>query len=269
MGVDLNVIGKSYHMLFKNSTLLTLGIVGAIMSALVSFFIMAPLIAVRNDPTALTQMTYSPAFWIGLALSVVASVLISVFIMGAIIRSAYMGDKAKLKDSSKVAVSRYVSLFCTNLSCGAIGVVAFLPGALFLIVGAALASLESSMGTIGMDSLAFLIAGVVLAIIPGMYVALRLSLSEIACVASNRRTFESLDKSWMLSKGNIWGIFLVILAIGIVDGIAGGIVSVINSTAGSFVSAFFAYPITIALVLVYKQITKGQIAAKGQAAKGK
>ncbi len=254
MGIDLNVIGRSYNMLFKNGTLLKLGAIGAIVSAIISFFIMTPLLAVKGDPVALSTLSSSPMFWIGIGVGIVASVLISVFIMGAIIRATYMGDTADLNDSAKVSLSRYVPLFCTNIGCGAISLFAFLPALVFIILGAAITYVESYSGTAGSGGTVFLGVGFVLAIMPGLYVALRLSLSEVACVAGGKRTFESLDRSWTATSGNLWGILAVILALGIVDGIAGGIVSALNSTAGAFVSAFLAYPITIALVLIYMQI---------------
>lgn len=61
--------------------------------------------------------------------------------------------------------------------------------------------------------------GLILLIVPGLYLGARLSLALPACVIDEQDVFESLDTSWSVAKGNLlklFGIFLVsfLIAVG-------------------------------------------------------
>jgi hypothetical protein len=131
-----------------------------------------------------------------------------------------------------------------------VGVLSFIPGIAIIAYG------------VMSDMTIVTIFGAVVMILLGGYVVLRLSLSEVACVVGNKNAVEAVKNSWAVVKGNIWGILLITIGLGILDGIIGGIVSYVNAPIGSFANTLFAYPITIAYVLIYKQL-----ASKGKAKK--
>lgn len=247
MKIRGNIFGQSYNMLFKNRTLLVLGIVGAVISTIITLFSLSFL-----NPSALITPIYSLSFWAGMIVGIIILWLVEIFIGGAIISAASSGSEAELGASIRKAASRYVSLLGASIVSGALSLLAFIPGFALMAL------------TIFGGGLITLIVGAVLVIIPGFYVALRLLLVSVACVAGGKRAIESVGNSWSITKGNLWTILSILLVLGLIAGIVGGITSMINRFAGSFVETLLSYPITIAMVLVYQQLS-GSAAQKVKA----
>lgn len=250
MGISLDIIGKSYGMLFKNRTLLILGIVGAIVIAVATMFLTAPLMNLQNS-TTLAANALSPTFWAEVLVGLIVLGLVGLFISGLIISAASMGDGADMGASFKMAASKYISFLGASIAGGFLSLIAFIPGIVLL-----------SAGAVGYGGAIALVAGIILLIIPGIYISLRLALYQAACIAGGKRAIESVKSSWAITKGNLWSILLVLIVLGIVEGIAGGIANYVNATLGTFVSTLLAYPITIALVLIYQQLAPAPMKAE-------
>jgi len=257
MVIDITkVVGDSYNMLFKNKTLLVLGVVGALISTLLGAALGMPFAGYQNDTSALIALISSPAFWAEMIIGIVALELVSIFIVGAIISAASAGDKAELGASVKKSASRYMSLLGTCIVSGILSFLAFIPGIALLIAAFVGLYLGSELSWIAM------IAGAVLLIIPGFFVLPKLWLSTAACVVGGKRAVESVKSSWSMTKGSLWRIMAVLLIIGIVEGISGGILTMVNKYLGIFAQVFLTYAITIAMVLVYTQLAEPEKAAK-------
>jgi hypothetical protein len=67
--------------------------------------------------------------------------------------------------------------------------------------------------------------GLVLLIIPGLFLLTRWSLVSPAVVVEKRSAGEALSRSWELVKGNSWTMFGIIIVTVILAGIASGIIS--------------------------------------------
>jgi hypothetical protein len=239
MGINSDVIGQSYNLLFKNKTLLVLGILGAVISAIVTMIFVSPLTSL--DSSAMPSLL-DPAFWAGAAIGLVVVWIVSIFVTGLIISAASFDKKADYMSAVNKTLSRYVSLLGTSLVCGMVGIVAFVPSIALLV-----------LGSLGGGIAATVIGFALLAL--GFYVVLRVSLSDVVCVVGGKGPVESVKASWAMTKGNLLSIFIVVLALSMIGGIAGGIVNYFNMPAGTFVNTLLAYPVTIAFVLIYKQLS--------------
>lgn len=91
--------------------------------------------------------------------------------------------------------------------------------------------------------------GLLLFIIPGIYVSIKLTLAPAIMVAEkNTNPIEAMKASWALTKGNSLRIFFYLLIIGIVlfviSLLVGGIAGLLGDTIGLVVSALFTGLIT-------------------------
>jgi hypothetical protein len=256
MGINISgIIGDSYNILFKNRTVLVLCIIGALIGTVFNSLLMAILTTIFAPIYTIAPMgplstpPFSSYDLLPLALIAIVFILVTLFIQGVIISAVSLGSKAKIGDSIKKAFSRYISLIGASIASSFVSFLALLPGiALFV-------SMFFGIGASGATTgLVLLVLGIVLLIIPGMYVNLRISLSEIACVAGGKSAIESVKNSWSVTKGNLWSIFAIIVVLGIIEGVVGAFFSFIYTPVGVFVQVILAYPITIALVLIYQQI---------------
>lgn len=110
--------------------------------------------------------------------------------------------------------------------------------------------------------------GLLLLIVPGLYLLTRWALIIPVIVLEKRRAGESFGRSYELVKGNGWTVFGIVLIVFLLGAIVGGIVSGIlqaalndflgfwlgNTVANAIVTPFFA----VALTVVYLQLTAGR-----------
>jgi len=54
-------------------------------------------------------------------------------------------------------------------------------------------------------------------IIPGIILSIRLSFFDYFIVDRNSKIIESLKKSWEITKGNTWNLFLLYLLLGLIN----------------------------------------------------
>ena len=89
-------------------------------------------------------------------------------------------------------------------------------------------------------------------IIPAIYIGVRLALLAQACVLEDLGPVECLKRSWGLTKGNFWLIFVLMLLFGIISFVIGLI-----PVVGSFVTMLFVHPAAlIALTFLYLELRR-------------
>jgi hypothetical protein len=252
MAISITKIVKdSYNGFINNRTLLTIGVVGALITSIISVaigFAFADLSNIQNNPSTILALLASPTFWAELAVVTVTVMLVELFITGTIISAVAEGDKATIGDAVRNAASRYVSLVGTSVTRLVLCILGMIPIAIVFIL--LLFNRPYDAGIM----LGGVILCAVLMIIP-LYISLRLSLAEIACVIRGTRAIASIKGSWSMLKGNLWLILGISFCIGIIDALVGGLVShFINSILGAFLELLLGYPSTIALALVYMQL---------------
>jgi uncharacterized membrane protein len=59
--------------------------------------------------------------------------------------------------------------------------------------------------------------GFILLIIPGIILSIRLSFFDYLIVDKNSKIIESLKKSWEITKGNVWNLFLLYILLGLIN----------------------------------------------------
>ncbi len=96
--------------------------------------------------------------------------------------------------------------------------------------------------------------GFILLIIPGIYLLIRLTLAVPSVVLENRGPIEGIKRSWDLTKGNWWNIFVVLLVVGIVVLVIQTAVTIFSTVLGAAVGEFFAFAGTIAYVLILQAL---------------
>jgi hypothetical protein len=261
------VIGNSYSILFKNRTVLVLCIIGAIIGTVFNSLFMVILTTMLYQPSAAfipvgvptptPQISFDFVALILIAIVLTVFILVNLFIEGAVISAVSLDSKAEIGASVKKALSRYISLIGASIATSFISFISLLPG-IILIVSMYFEIMNSG----AIAGIVPLVLGMLLLIMPGMYVDLRISLSEVACIAGGKRAIDSVKSSWSITKGNLWSILAITLILGIIEGIVGAFFSWLYTPVGVFVQAMLAYPITIAFVLVYQQMQTPARAAK-------
>jgi hypothetical protein len=89
--------------------------------------------------------------------------------------------------------------------------------------------------------------GFILLIIPGIIFSIRLSFFDYLIVDRNSRIVESLKKSWEITKGNVWNLFLLYILLGLINFL--GFFALI-------VGLFWSIPTTIiAEAFVYRKLS--------------
>ncbi len=111
-------------------------------------------------------------------------------------------------------------------------VITFLSGVAFLRIGTkkkmsikkllykALRRYPALIGTTVLSSL-IIAVGLIVLIIPGVYLGIKLSVAQVSSVLDDKNPIEAIKESWRLTNGNWWYIFalfvLFIIVIGILD----------------------------------------------------
>jgi uncharacterized membrane protein len=89
--------------------------------------------------------------------------------------------------------------------------------------------------------------GFILLIIPGIILSIRLSFFDYLIVDKNSKIIESLKKSWEITKGNVWNLFLLYILLGLINFL--GFFALI-------VGLFWSIPTTIiAEAFVYRKLS--------------
>ncbi|WIV67635.1 hypothetical protein [Natrialbaceae archaeon AArc-T1-2] len=87
--------------------------------------------------------------------------------------------------------------------------------------------------------------GLILLIIPGIYLALRLSLAFPACVIDRKDTFESIDASWDAAGGNLLKLLGITILAALVFGVATGVAALLTGLD----ETFFAVTVAVSAVV--------------------
>lgn len=227
----LDIVGSSLNKLFKNKNIFVFAIIGALISTAGSFSItaqsraFASLFNVQNPPSigVLLPALLSLMSSVGLIFIVLA--LIDVFIVAAIMVSVGSG-RAKISMVSKEAVSRYLTFLFTSIVVGIIVVIGF-----------------------------------ILLIVPGIFLAIKLSIAGTESVVGKKDVVESLKSSWEKTNGNFWHILATFVILFLIVAIITGIISAIVSAIGvqflsSLFSTFFGFSFTIMTVLIYQSLSR-------------
>ncbi|WP_306052271.1 glycerophosphoryl diester phosphodiesterase membrane domain-containing protein [Natronococcus wangiae] len=98
------------------------------------------------------------------------------------------------------------------------------------------------------------VVGFVFLILPGVYLAVRLSLAFPACVIDEQNTFESLSTSWSVAKGNLFKLLGISLASFLVVAGAGIVTVLFTGVSDEFYLAFLA--VTAVLTAVVSPIVQ-------------
>jgi uncharacterized membrane protein len=85
--------------------------------------------------------------------------------------------------------------------------------------------------------------GFILLIIPGIILSIRLSFFDYLIVDKNSRIVESLKKSWEITKGSTWNLFLLYLLLGLINllGVFALIVGLFWSIPTTMIAEAFVY----------------------------
>jgi uncharacterized membrane protein len=89
--------------------------------------------------------------------------------------------------------------------------------------------------------------GFILLIIPGIILSIRLGFFDYLIVDKNSKIIESLKKSWEITKGNVWNLFLLYILLGLIN-ILGVFILIVG--------LFWSIPTTmIAEAFVYRKLS--------------
>jgi hypothetical protein len=89
------------------------------------------------------------------------------------------------------------------------------------------------------------IAGLIVLIIPGIYIGVRLAVSTEALVVENRRGTQALARSWALVGGHWWHAFATLLVAGLLTGVVNSLITAPFSGAGWVAQAIAAAVATV------------------------
>jgi uncharacterized membrane protein len=89
--------------------------------------------------------------------------------------------------------------------------------------------------------------GFILLIIPGIILSIRLGFFDYLIVDRNSRIIESLKKSWEITRGNVWNLFLLYILLGLIN---------LLGFFALIVGLFWSIPTTIiAEAFVYRKLS--------------
>jgi len=165
------------------------------------------------------------------------------------------GDILSIKDAILYGYRNFPRIFATALLAG---LIIILPIILIIIP----LILSITTGSITLLAISLLIMLIV--IIPLIYIGLKLSFFLQACVIEELGPFDSIKRSWAVTKGNLLKIFIISLLIGIIGAVIGipftiagsaGLISV--QLMGSVITYFLIWPIsTIIFTSFYIELTE-------------
>ena len=89
------------------------------------------------------------------------------------------------------------------------------------------------------------VAGLILLIIPGIYIGVRLAVSVEALVVEGRRGTQAMDRSWELVGGHWWHAFGALVVAGLLTGVVNSLITTPFNNTGWFVQAVAAAVATV------------------------
>ena len=235
MGIDvLKVVGDSFNTLLKNKTVAVFAIIGALISAAFSFIITSQVQAIHGAlggaSSVATALPFMASFLGAFSIGVLIIYLVNIFIEGSVMTAASDAKKDPGAAASQ-AISRYLYFLVTSIITGIVVAIGF-----------------------------------VLLVIPGIYLAVKLSIAPVEAVVGKKGVMDSLKSSWDATNGNAWSVFfaglVTLIAVILISLIATGIFALAGvQSIGQFIGTFFGYAFPVLLVLIYQQI--GMPAKKG------
>lgn len=167
-------------------------------------------------------------------------------VAGTILKASAMerGEYISFVDALKRGLGFVPRLFVASILMGSIVAVPFL---VFLLLGIFVAPV--------------LLIGMVLWIIPAIYLGARLLLYAQACVTEDLGPIECLKDAWNTSEDNFWSIFVIAFALMMILGVASMLPSTILLGKVRFLGSMIALAITapiynIALTILYLVLSK-------------
>lgn len=230
MKVDvIGVVVDSLKKLLKNNNIFIFALIWAIISAIGSFFISSQAQSLvtlfRSTQLISVLLPALIAFISSFGILLLVFALVGLFVT-AMIMVAVNSKNAGIDAIIKKAASRYITLLFTTIVAGII-----------------------------------VLVGLILLIIPGIFLAIKLSIADVEAVVGKKDVVESLKSSWRKTSGNFWRIlaaFIVMFfVVVIITGILNGIFSILKvSFLSSFFSTFFGFSFTIMTVLIYQALSR-------------
>ncbi len=154
--------------------------------------------AAYSSPTAIIGSVFSLLSIV--AVLMVASIIIGVFFINMVLAKAFYGKKYSLEKAASFAISRYLSVFGTEI----------LLFILFLVVPALV------IGVVAIASSALGVLLMFLYIIFAIYAAVKLSVSIPAALVGKKNPVEAIKYSWTITANKWWTLFATFLAIFII-----------------------------------------------------
>ncbi len=96
--------------------------------------------------------------------------------------------------------------------------------------------------------------GLVALVLPGIYLALRLSLAPLVSIAENVGPLDALRRSWNLTRGNALGMLYVYGAVVLTASIAQAVVSMVSGVVGQFLFSGIEMAAAVSWCLVYRAL---------------
>ncbi len=170
---------------------------------------------------SVTNLFYLSAYTIVLEVIIA---LIGVFVYGMVISHLGSSQNANISSLARQSKSRFFSLLGT------------------LILYSVIVSI-----------------GLVAFIVPGIYLLIRLFASPASAVLDKKNPIDALSRSWHMTQGHGWEIFITVLMVGIVLFLISAAFDIVGI---SFISEFFGFSMIIASVLIYNSLSKNKKAIK-------
>jgi uncharacterized membrane protein len=191
---------------------------------LVSVFLvpgfLAVFVALHGSFNSSGQITFNTFSIVGIIIfftTIILGIVASIVYSGALIKAvslAEAGQKIKIGEVFGLAYHKFWQLLGTSLL-----------GALFIFLG------------------------LILLIIPGLALAIYFQFMLYIVIFENKSGFEALKRSYEIVKGHFWWVVLILLIVGIIQGLIGSI-PYVNS-----ILMFFILPFTqIIIYLIYRDL---------------
>jgi hypothetical protein len=210
----IQTLKGGFNILKKNPKIFVPALITALLSAYLFYIIIID-----------SFRTFFEALWI-VVLLVIASLLVSLFLGGMIIRMAYDAKRGKpsLGKSARFVASKYITLLVASIISGIIVMLGFV--ALF---------------------------------IPGIFLGVKLFFVQYGILIGNKGVVSSLKNSWKITKGNWWRVFILMIVFSIVSMLISSVVA-ISSVLGiitSLVASLLIIPWQLSsFTLAYLQLKK-------------
>lgn len=224
MGLDTFwIVGNSFNALLKNREVMVFALVSGLVSAVFSLLLLSQaqsLTALGGAQSLGTSLPVLLSFLGNAALGILVVFLIGIFLTGAIMSGA-SSDGNDIGAAASHSLSRYLSLLGTTMLVGI---------------------------TVGV--------GLILLVIPGIFLALKFSVAGVEAVVGEKGVIDSMKSSWEATGGNLAGVLVTLIAMGIAVFIITFILSFVFTLlnlapVANFLSALVGSTTTVTVVLIY------------------